>query len=385
MAGLNVLVTGGAGFIGSFIADELLARGHRVRVFDCLAPQVHGARGEARQLPDYLSKDVEFIYGDVRDRDALDRAMTGMDVIYHEAAAVGVGQSMYQITDYTATNTLGTAVLLDLVVNKHRGHLKKLIVASSMSIYGEGRYADPMTGAYVLPQPRTAEQLGRGEWEMRIAGSDRVARPVPCDEAKPLEPTSIYAINKRDQEEMVLAIGAAYGLPAVALRYFNVYGPRQALSNPYTGVAAIFSSCYLAGNAPMIFEDGEQSRDFVHVRDIARANLLALESDAANGHAINIGTGRATSILRVADMLLAELHPARKTDPALQPKIVGKFRAGDIRHCYADITRARTLLGYEPTVHYKDGIRELIEWVKTQQAEDKSSAAFAELQQHKLV
>jgi dTDP-L-rhamnose 4-epimerase len=379
----KILVTGGAGFIGSHIVDALLARGYAVRVFDSLDPQVHGERGGAP--PDYLSKDAEFIRGDVRDTEALDRALTGVEAVFHEAAAVGVAQSMYAIRAYTETNTMGTANLLELVTAKHRDHIRKMIVASSMSIYGEGKYLDPESGTPVQPPQRTNEQLERAEWEMRVPGTQRVAKPVACDETKPLEPTSIYAINKRDQEEMLLAIGRAYGIPAVALRYFNVYGPRQALSNPYTGIAAIFSSCYLNGKGPMIFEDGLQSRDFIHVTDIARANVLALERDEANYEAINIGTGVSTSVLQVARLLLERLHPGRAEAPELQPRIVGRFRAGDIRHCYADIGKARRLLGFEPRVAYADGLAGLIEWVRVQTAVDRSDTAMQELAQRKLV
>lgn len=379
----KVLVTGGAGFIGSHLVDALIEKGYAVRVFDNLAPQVHGERGG--RPPEYLNPNAEFILGDVRDREALDRALEGVGAVLHQAAAVGVAQSMYEIRAYTETNTLGTANLLDLVVNKRRGHIRKLIVASSMSIYGEGRYIDPQTGQMVTPAPRAAEQLEAGQWEMRVPGMARAARPVPCDELKPLEPTSIYAINKRDQEEMILTVGRAYQIPAVALRYFNAYGPRQALSNPYTGIAAIFSSCYLNEKGPFIFEDGRQSRDFIHVRDIARANLLALERDEANYEAINIGTGVATTVLQVARLILERLHPARVDDPRLQPNIVSRFRAGDIRHCYADIGKAGRLLGFEPSVAYADGLKDLIGWVATQTAEDKTEAAMRELASRKLV
>lgn len=379
----KVLVTGGAGFIGSHIVDALVAKGYAVRVFDNLEPQVHGQRGG--QAPEYLNPKAEFVLGDVRDVDALDRALDGIDAVYHEAAAVGVAQSMYAIRSYTETNTLGTANLLELVIGKHRPHIRKMVVASSMSIYGEGKYIDPATGAAVTPPLRTNAQMEAGQWEMLIPGTERLAKAAATDESKPLEPTSIYAINKRDQEEMVLTVGRSYGIPAVALRYFNVYGPRQALSNPYTGIAAIFSSCYLNNKGPIIFEDGLQSRDFVHVSDIARANVLALERAEANWEAINIGTGVATSVLGVARMILERLHPGRAADPELQPRVPGRFRAGDIRHCIADIGKARRLLGYAPSVAYVDGVQELIAWVRTQTAEDRSDVALNELATHKLV
>lgn len=383
MSASKILVTGGAGFIGSHIVDQLLEKGHEVRVFDNLSPQVHGDLGG--QPPAYLSREAEFIQGDVRDMDALDRALQGVEAVFHKAAAVGVAQSMYAIRDYTETNTMGTANLLELIAGRHRDHIRKMIVASSMSIYGEGKYIDPQTGEAVVPPQRTTGQLKAAQWEMMVPGTDRPAQPAPCDESKPLEPTSIYAINKRDQEEMFLTIGQAYDIPAVALRYFNVYGPRQALSNPYTGVAAIFCSRYLNGRGPVVFEDGLQSRDFIHVRDIARANLMALESDAAAGHAINIGTGRSTSIKRVADLLLENLYPDRLDDKELQLQIENRYRAGDIRHCYADIALARELLGYEPTIAYEDGIAELIEWVRSQTAIDRVQTAYDELANRKLV
>lgn len=386
MSASRILVTGGAGFIGSHIVDALIEKGYRVRVFDSLDPQVHGQR-EGR-APEYLNKEAEFIHGDVRDLEALDRALEGVEAVYHEAAAVGVGQSMYQIRAYTEVNTLGTANLLELIVNKHRAHIRKMIVASSMSIYGEGRYIDPETGEIVTPLPRTNEQMEAGQWEMLIPGPAlpvRAAQPVACDELKPLDPTSIYAINKRDQEEMILTTGRAYGIPAVALRYFNVYGPRQALSNPYTGIAAIFSARFLNNKGPIIFEDGAQSRDFIHVRDIARANVMALEREEANWEAINVGTGVATTVHQVARMILENLHPDRVNDPQLQPSIPGQFRSGDIRHCIADISKARRLLAYEPTVRYEDGVKELIGWVRTQQAEDRTDAAYDELAHRKLV
>ncbi|HOE97120.1 MAG TPA: NAD-dependent epimerase/dehydratase family protein [Candidatus Sumerlaeota bacterium] len=383
MTAQHVLVTGGAGFIGSHIVDALLERGHRVRVLDSLDPQVHGPGADGP--PAYLNPAVEFVRGDVRDADALDRALDGIEVVFHQAAAVGVAQSMYAIRAYTDTNVMGTATLLELIVGRHRDHVRKMVVASSMSIYGEGKYLDPETNEPVRIVLRDIPQMEAGQWEPVVPGTHRPATPVPCDELKPLMPTSVYAVNKRDQEEMVLTTGLAYGIPAVALRYFNVYGPRQALSNPYTGVAAIFSSALMNGRGPLVFEDGRQSRDFIHVRDIARANVLAMDSDAADYQAINIGTGRPTSILQVARLLLERLHPDRRDDPQLQPRIVGKYRAGDIRHCYADIARARALLGFEPSITYEQGLDELIEWVRTQRPEDKSEQAYRELADRKLV
>src|SRR5579859_6543911 len=288
----HVLVLGGAGFIGSHLVDALVARGHQVRVLDSLVPQVHGPQpGGPDGRPRHVHPAAEFIQADIADGPALRRALSGVDVVFHEAAEVGVGQSMYEIVRYTRANTLGTAVLLELLA-ADRGRVRKLIVASSMSIYGEGTYACPEHGT-IYPRPRPLRQLREHDWKMRCPVCTRPATPQATDEEKPLGPTSIYAINKRDQEEMCLVAGRAYGIPTVALRYFNTYGPRQALSNPYTGVAAIFSGRLLNDKPPLIFEDGNQQRDFIHVSDIVQANLLAMESAAADYEALNVEIGRA--------------------------------------------------------------------------------------------
>jgi dTDP-L-rhamnose 4-epimerase len=369
----NVLVTGGAGFIGSHLVDALVERGHHVHVLDALVPQVHG---ESKR-PSYLNPHVEFIQGDVCDRQVVDKALEHIDVVFHEAAEVGVGQSMYEIERYVRANDLGTAVLLEAVLQR-RPQIKKLIVASSMSIYGEGAYTCPGCGL-VAPQLRPSEQLLDRRWEVECAKCGQMLSPAPTSEEKPLFPTSVYAVTKQDQEQFVLAVGRSYGIPAVALRYFNVYGTRQALSNPYTGVCAIFSARLLNGNRPLVFEDGEQTRDFVHVSDIVQANLLALESDRANYQAINVGTGAATSI-RTVSRLLAE-----GLGLDLEPEIVAKYREGDIRHCVADISKARALLGYEPQVSLERGIPELLSWVREQAAQDQVASATAELESRQLV
>ena len=369
----NVLVTGGAGFIGSHLVDALVEQGYRVRVLDALVPQVHGEDAK----PSYLNSAAEFIYGDVCDRQLVSDALEGIDVVFHEAAEVGVGQSMYEIERYVRANDLGTAVLLEAILAR-RPQIKKLIVASSMSIYGEGAYTCESCGS-VAPQLRPAEQLLDRRWEMECPKCGKQLSPAPTSEVKPLFPTSVYAVMKQDQEQFCLAVGRSYGIPAVALRYFNVYGTRQALSNPYTGVCAIFSARLLNGNRPMVFEDGEQTRDFVHVSDIVQANLLALESDRADYQAINVGTGRATSV-RAVSRLLAE-----GLGLDLEPEIVAKYREGDIRHCVADISKARALLGYEPRVSLERGIPELLSWVRAQAAQDQVASATAELESRQLV
>jgi dTDP-L-rhamnose 4-epimerase len=371
---MNILITGGAGFVGSHTADALLARGHAVRVFDNLDPQVHG---EEQEVPHYINREVEFIHGDVRDRGALKEALIGMNAVYHLAAAVGVGQSMYAVQKYVEVNSLGGAVLLDILANEDHT-VEKLIVASSMSIYGEGQYCCPDCGI-VYPKLRSAVQLERKDWEMHCPDCGSILDPMPTSEEKPLFPTSVYAITKRDHEEMFITIGRAYNIPTVALRYFNIYGSRQALSNPYTGVAAIFSSRLLNHQAPIVFEDGLQSRDFIHVSDIVQANMLSLERDEANYEVFNVGTGRKLTINDMGNVLIDNLAP----DIGLS--ILGKFREGDIRHCYADISKIQSRLGFEPKVAFEDGISELVRWVSTQQADDFVEQARDQLSTRHLV
>jgi len=372
----KILVTGGAGFIGSFLVDALVEKGHQVRIYDALVPQVHGSQ---QALPEYVNPSAEFVKGDVRDREALAKALEGVDVVFHLAAAVGVGQSMYQIQYYTEANTLGGAVLLDLLANtKHR--VRKMIVASSMSIYGEGAYACADCGI-VFPRLRTEAQLKTRDWEMKCPHCGQDVHPVPTDEDKPLYPTSIYAITKRDHEEMFLSTGFAYGIPAVALRFFNTYGPRQALSNPYTGVMAIFSGRLLNRQPPVIYEDGLQSRDFIHVHDIVQGLLLAMVKPEADYQVFNLGTGVPTSIANVAGILSQHLTDGGE----VKPEIRNQFRAGDIRHCYADLTKAQRLLGFEPQIPLQEGMTDLLTWVKEQTAIDRFVQVEKELSAKALV
>ncbi|HEY2427289.1 MAG TPA: NAD-dependent epimerase/dehydratase family protein [Acidimicrobiales bacterium] len=368
----NVLVTGGAGFIGSHLVDALLAAGHRVRVLDALVPQVH-----ASGAPAHLDPEAELIVGRVEDRAVLDRALDGIEVLYHEAAEVGVGQSMYEVERYVGANTYGTSVLLQAVIDR-RDQIRKLVVASSMSIYGEGAYRCAVHGA-IHPVGRPVAQLTERSWELRCPVCAEALQPAPTDEAKPLFPTSVYAVTKQDQEQLCLIVGRAYDIPTVALRYFNVYGTRQSLSNPYTGVCAIFSGRLLNRERPLVFEDGHQTRDFLHVSDVVQANLLALETDRADYLPVNIGTGRATSVLDAARVLAVGLGMD------IEPEIVARFREGDIRHCVADISRARQLLGYEPKMTLEDGVPELLEWVRGQQAVDRVGQATTELEARNLV
>jgi dTDP-L-rhamnose 4-epimerase len=373
MEQLNILVTGGAGFIGSHLVDALIAKGHRVRILDSLVEQVHGDA-----VPPHLNQFAEFVRGDVCDPQVVANALDGIDVVYHQAAEVGVGQSMYEIVRYVKANDLGTAVLLEEMI-KRPEQFRKLVVASSMSIYGEGAYRCETCDKTVNPFLRPNEQLAAHDWEFKCETCGTELITIGTAEDKPLFPTSVYAVTKQDQEQYCLAVGRAYGIPAVAFRYFNVYGTRQALSNPYTGVCAIFSSRLLNDQAPTIFEDGEQSRDFVHVSDIVQANLLALETDKADFQAINIGTGRPTTVKQIARLLADGLGKD------IDPIIVSKYREGDIRHCVADISKAKKLLGYNPMVSLEEGLAELLQWLGEQDAEDRVESATAELAARSLV
>ncbi|HSU18502.1 MAG TPA: NAD-dependent epimerase/dehydratase family protein [Acidobacteriaceae bacterium] len=368
----QVLITGGAGFVGSHLADGLLRAGHKVRIVDDLTPQVHPSGP-----PDYLSPEVELIQGDVRDPNRLRDVLAGVDVIFHFAATVGVGQSMYEISRYISVNTLGTAELLQALLD-NKLHPEKLIVASSMSIYGEGRYVCTVCGRPQFPPVRSVKQLREGKWDVHCTVCNGVLAPVPTDETKPSEINSVYALSKRDQEELCLIYGRNYDLPVTALRFFNIYGTRQALSNPYTGVAAVFGSRLLNQQAPLVFEDGEQQRDFVSIHDIVRANLLAMERPESNDQVINIGSGTPIKIRRVAEILAAACGKE------VAPVITQKYRAGDIRHCFADISKARRLLGYEPQVTHEQGFRELADWLAGQQAEDKAETMLQELSAYGL-
>ncbi len=369
--GETILITGGAGFIGSHLANELLAKNYRVRVLDALLPQVHGPE---RKRPAYLNPEVDFVHGDVRNAVTVHRALKGVDGVFHLAAAVGVGQSMYEIEHYTAVNNIGTAVLLEALL---ANPVKKLVVASSMSIYGEGLYRDSH-GNIQSPPERSLEQLRTGEWEL-YDSEEKPLEPVPTPETKVAVPASVYALSKYDQERLCLITGRAYNIPSVALRFFNAYGLYQSLSNPYTGVLAIFASRLLNGNAPVIFEDGYQKRDFVSVYDIARACRLAYETPAAVDQVFNIGSGVDYTVREVAASISRALGKEN-----LEPLITGKFRQGDIRHCYADIDRARTVLGYEPQVSLEQGVQELAGWLEGQIAEDQVDAASAELEKRGL-
>jgi dTDP-L-rhamnose 4-epimerase len=360
----RILITGGAGFIGSHLADELLRAGYAVRALDVLVEQVHGDS----QRPDYLDSEIELIPGDIRNPEVVRGALEGVDAVVHLAARVGVGQSMYEQAEYAGANTLGTTVLLD-ALQEHP--VRKLVVASSMSIYGEGAY-EPVPAT-----ERTRDQLERREWEPRGPHGEELT-PIATPERKEPVLASVYALTKFDQERLCLLYGASYDVPTVALRLFNVYGPRQALSNPYTGVLAIFASRLLNDKPPVVFEDGDQRRDFVHVADVARAFRLALEQDGADGGPVNVASGRSVSILEIAEAL------AQVLGKDIAPELPGTYRAGDIRHCFADVTLAQELLGFEAEVDRDDALAELAQWLETQPATDRFDRAAAELAERGL-
>ncbi len=372
--GKKVLITGGAGFIGSHAADELLRSGHAVRILDNLSPQVHGP---GPQRPEYLSPDAELVIGDVRDRTAVKKALRGIDAVVHLASMVGVGQSMYEIESYTSVNSLGTAVLLQSIIARPAGSVGRLVVASSMSIYGEGLYKDSNGWTGTVPD-RGIEQLRAGDWELRGPEGERL-RPVPTPEHKAPSLASIYALSKYHQEKMCLIFGKAYNIPVIALRFFNCFGTRQALSNPYTGVLAIFAARILNGNSPLIFEDGLQKRDFVSVYDAARAIRLSVEAGGDESAAVNIGSGKCHTVLSIAERMIKLLGRN-----GLRPAITKKYRVGDIRHCFADISFAGKFLNYEPRVNIDSGLKELAAWLEKQKPEDRVMAAAAELAARRL-
>jgi len=368
----RVAVTGGAGFIGRKLVDGLVAQGHGVRVLDNMDAQAHPDGGLGS-----LTSEAELVMGDVRDSEAVDRMLEDVEVVFHLAAMVGNGQSMYEIRRYIDVNAGGTAVLLERVLAR-RDQVRRLIVASSMVVYGEGAYRCPACGV-VAPSLRDADALSARRWEVTCPRCGGPVEGVPTPEDHPLKPASPYAISKRDAEELILTAGHAHGLETVALRYLNVYGPGQALSNPYTGVAAIFCTRLLHNQPPLIFEDGQQRRDLVHVSDVVRATLLAMDAPKAAGLPINIGTGTSITVAALARELASALGRA------VEPVVSGEFRAGDIRHCWADVTRAREILGFEAAVDRQAAIQALAAWVSEERPEDRTGPALQELRARGLV
>ena len=349
---MNILVTGGAGFIGSYVCKALLKKGHHIIILDNLDPQIHG---ENAKWPKYMPTGTENYIGDVRDRELVRKLLAKTDAIIHLAAAVGVGQSMYKIEHYCSVSVMGTAILLEEIIPV-KDQIKKIIVASSMSIYGEGLYKKHNGEIVMNPKTRPAVQMEKVEWELHDESGIEM-HPLPTTEEKPLKPESIYAVNKRDQEEMILSFGKAYKIPSVAFRMFNVYGAYQALNNPYTGVAAIFSNKLLNDEQPLVFEDGKQRRDFVHVEDVANAYALAIENNGGDGLAMNLGSGRSISVSEIATSLSTILGKD------IQPLITNKFRDGDIRNCFADITLIKEKLGWTPKWKFEDGVKTMTDWL----------------------
>lgn len=365
---MRVLVTGGGGFIGSYTVDRLVADGHTVTILDNFAPQVH-----PDGPPSYLNRAAHLIQGDVRERSAVESALVDIDAVVHCASAVGVAQSQYEIGHYTDVNLHGTGVLLESLIER-RNTLKRLVVLTSMTEYGEGLYQQPSNGACLRVAIRNEQDVERYGWEPVAPYGGEVLVPVATPEDAELQATNVYALTKRYQEELALSVGAFYDFPVVCLRLFNVYGPRQSLSNPYTGVLAIFLSRLLAGESPLVYEDGGQTRDFVSVHDVVRAVILALTSPDAIGHVVNVGSGNAQRIGDCALRLAALLGR-----PDIKPQITNKFRRGDIRHCLGDLSKAQRLLGYRASVSWDDGLMELIDWARQSPAHDNVAKAQREL------
>jgi dTDP-L-rhamnose 4-epimerase len=374
----HVLITGGAGFIGSHLVDAALARGYQVTVFDNLSPQVHAdAELDAEGWPTYLDPRAKRIKGDLIDADAFAASLKGITHLAHLAASVGVGQSMTNIVDYTRNNVMTAAVMLE-VLSTQPHSVERIVVASSMSIYGEGAYEIEATGEQVAPMVRNHEQLADRKWDLSIDGKPLV--PIATTETKLLQPNSIYAVNKRDHEEMFIAVGRALTIPTVALRLFNTYGSRQALSNPYTGLAAIFISRLMNDQPPMIFEDGHQKRDFVHVQDVAEAFATVMDSDLAVWDAFNVGSGNPKSVLEMAIALAALL----KKD--IEPTILAKYRVGDIRNCFPDVSKMTSTFGFTARRDFEEGMNELISWVTSAKAPiDRTEKLMEQLKEQKLV
>lgn len=347
----NILVTGGAGFIGSFIVDELIKKGHSVRIFDNLANHVHKGK-----IPSYLNKEAEFMKGDIRDYDNFSKALQDIDIVFHEASLVGIEPSMKDINEFVGTNSLGTANLLDIIVKKNL-NIKKIIIPGSVAIYGESIYVCDNC-AETKSEFRSDEQLKKKIWDLMCTKCDKEMKVVNIPENKEPYLNNIYSLTKYEQEVMSIVVGKKYGIPVTSLRYFNVYGPRQSVINPYSGVITKFVDSILSNKPINVFEDGNQSRDFVSVHDIMQANILAMESSKADYEAFNVGTGIGTSIKKIAEMIIEIMNPDSKLN------ITNEYRSGDMRHCTADITKIKTALGFKPEIDLMKGLKEVVEWYK---------------------
>jgi len=362
----RVLVTGGAGFIGSHLVDALVERGHEVVAFDNLDPAAHP---QPPKWPAYVNPKCRYVLGEVRDKEALRRALDGVEVVFHHAAAVGSGISMIDIGRFVEVNSLGTANLLELAIEK-RERIKKVIVASSMTVMGEGTYECGFHGPY-YPFLRPAEQLARNDWEVRCLQCGALSKPLPMAEDRPLLPLTIYGLTKMDQELETMLVGKFYKIPVVAFRYFSVYGPRQSLTNPYTGVIARFGTRLIMGKAPLVYEDGKQLKDVIHVRDVVRANLRAMECEAADYQVFNLGNGVGLSVWRIAELI------AEKLGSPIRPVLTGQYRAGDARHGWAEVSKARSVLGWEPSLSAENGFADLCTWLRALPKEQLEDAIHA--------
>ncbi|KKM93974.1 hypothetical protein LCGC14_1203020 [marine sediment metagenome] len=373
----KILITGGAGFIGSHLTDKLIKENdHDITIYDTLCKQVHG---QLSKPPEYLNDQARFVKGSVTDYGTFEELVKENEIVIHLAARVGVGQSMYQISNYVDNNIQGLANLLDILVNSNHD-VEKLVISSSNTVYGEGKASCDKCGI-IFPELRFKEQLKRKEWEIFCPICDSKAIPLSTDEKTPYNSTSIYALSKQVQEEMSLMISKTFGLKTTILRFFLVYGPRQALSNPYTGVCSNFCTRLLNGKPPEVFEDGLQSRDFVNVMDVCQAMSLVIKSKNVNGEIFNVGTGIPISIREVANII------TEKINPKLKPIFNQQYRVGDIRHCFADITKIKNKLGYEPEISFSQGIEDYLNWVKTQKkfVHDKTDKALIELNEKGLL
>jgi dTDP-L-rhamnose 4-epimerase len=376
---MKILITGGAGFIGSNLALALIKKGHSIVVLDNLSTQIHGANAaETSTLYNSIKNSVTFIKGDVTNKQDWQKALVGVDVVVHYAAETGTGQSMYEIERYTNVNVGGTGIMLDVLANDKSLQVKKVVVASSRSIYGEGKYFSEELGI-VYPSHRDNDTMQSGDFEVHYPNEKTALQLMPTDEESKIHPSSVYGITKQNQEQMVLCVCKAIGIKAIAFRYQNVYGPGQSLTNPYTGILSIFSSLILNNKPINIFEDGKESRDFVFIDDVVEATILGIENDIIENDVFNVGAGVATDVITVAKTLL------EKYGKNVPLTITGNYRLGDIRHNYADGTKIKTALGFTPTVSFEEGITKFAQWVTTQTiAESKFDDSIDEMKKKGL-
>ena len=372
----KILITGGVGFIGSRLCERLFDKGYNVTVMDNLSPQIHG-EGESLLLKRIKNK-CTFIRGDVRNKEDWRKAVKGQAIIVHLAAETGTGQSMYEIAKYNDVNIMGTAHMLELLTTENH-QVEKILIASSRAIYGEGKYLCSIHGDS-YPSQRNKLAIEQGDFNLKCDICNLELQLVATDEKSKIHPSSIYAITKQQQEQMVILMGKSLGIPSVALRYQNVYGPGQSLSNPYTGILSIFSTRILNGNDLEIYEDGFESRDFVYIEDAVDATILAIEKKEANGEVLNVGSGVATTIKEVAESLQSYYNSD------INISISGKYRLGDIRHNYADLAKIKDVLGFSPKYNFQEGVFEFVQWVKKQDLmEDKYIKSIQELEDKGII